>query len=276
MEIETPQQFVALVLAADRTDHDPVTREAGTVCKAIATVAGRSMVLRVLDALESSDAVGAIVLCGPPEPALAACPELHRRIDGERVSWIMNLDSPCKSAEAGLAKLGGGAPVLVTTADHALLSTEIVTQFAQESLLGSADATVALVEHDYISRAFPETHRTVIRMRDGRYCGCNLFTLLTERGRSLVSFWRQVEQSRKHPWKMVAGILGARAVLSYLFGALTLERALAQISKQLEMKLEAVVLPFAEAGIDVDTPSDRLLVERILEKRSDRCVLRPE
>ncbi|MEE4462085.1 MobA-like NTP transferase domain containing protein, partial [Azotobacter chroococcum] len=84
----------------------------------------------------------------------------------------------------------------------------------------------------------------------------------------LATFWRQVEQERKRPWRVIAGALGPLATLRYLLGRLTLEQALAQLSRKLGVKIGAVVLPFAEAAIDVDSRADLDLVERILAQRT--------
>ena len=55
-------KFVAIVLAGDRTDSDPVAAHSDVPCKAIASINGRPMTLRVLDALCESDVIKSIVL----------------------------------------------------------------------------------------------------------------------------------------------------------------------------------------------------------------------
>ena len=67
-------KFVAIVLAADRTANDPVANKSGMACKAFTPICGVPMIIRVLDALEESGVIERIVLCGPPESSLAACP----------------------------------------------------------------------------------------------------------------------------------------------------------------------------------------------------------
>ena len=52
--------------------------------------------------------------------------------------------------------------------------------------------------------------------------------------------------------------------MRYLLGRLTLDEALARLSRRLDVKIGAVVMPFAEAAIDVDSPADLALVERIV------------
>ena len=256
--------FTALVLAGDRTAADPVATVTGVPCKAFAPVGGRPVILRVLDALAASGMIKHTVICGPPAAALPACRELQQRIDTGQITWIANLESPGKSAEHCLSGLDENAPVLLTTADHALLTPEIVRDFLGGSVAAQADATLGLVEHGSVAAAFPGMRRTVTRLEDGNFCGCNLYALLTMRGRGLVTFWKRAEQSRKKPWKWIGQLLGPGAVLSYLFGRLSLERALNTVSDRTGIRVRPVLLSQARACIDVDTVADLRLVESIL------------
>jgi GTP:adenosylcobinamide-phosphate guanylyltransferase len=261
--------FAAIVLAGDRTAQDPVAREAGVACKAFAPVAGRPMLLRVLDALEACETVSTVVLCGPPRAALAQCPELQRRIEAGRVRWISNAASPSLSAAVGLETIAADMPVLLTTADHALLDPEIVSFFLRAAWKAQRDASVGLVRHEIVRRAFPDTRRTVMRFSDGEFCTCNLFAFTTRAGRSLVPFWRGVEQRRKRPWRVMAGILGPIATARFLLGMISRDRAMAAAGRRLGLNVGAVDLPFARAGIDVDTPADRRLAETILSAHAE-------
>ena len=259
-------RFSAVVLAADRTAHDPVASRAGTACKALAPIAGTPMIIRVLDALEASEMVGKIVVCGPPASMLPDCPELQRRIESGRVTWLPNLNSPSRSANSGLAQMDHDAPVLLTTADHALLTPAIIRYFLSESRTMDSDATVGVVKHADVAAAFPGTKRTAIRLRDGGVCGCNLYAFFNHRGRDLVTFWQRAEDLRKRPWRLIAQVLGPGAVLSYLLGVLTLDRALNAVSARVGVKVRTVTLPYPQAGVDVDKVEDMLLVESILAR----------
>lgn len=260
------QQFTAIVLAADRTAADPVRTATGAACKAFAPVHGRAMILRVLDALQASGMVGRILVCGPPESQVPLCPGLQQRIRDDRILWLEGRETPAASAEYCLGRIPENMPVLLTTADHALLTPEIVRCFLAESAGQDADATLGLVEYATIERAFPAARRTVTRLRDGGYCGCNLFALLTGKGRSLVTRWQQVERQRKHPWKWIAGLLGPVTVIAYLLGRLTLARGLAALSRKTGVRIRPVVLPFARAGVDVDKVEDLRLAETVLAR----------
>lgn len=251
---------VALVLAADRHSPDPVAVHTGVACKALAPVAGRPMILHVLDALQASAHVASVVLSGPPRPAIETCPELKARIDAGDVNWIANLDSPSLSAAAALEQIRPEAPVLLTTADHALLRADIVDFFLEHALARDADAAVGIVEGAHLRGLFPDSRRTFYRFSEGEYRSCNLFALLSAEGRRLAGEWRRVEMQRKHAARMLGGLLGYDAALLYLLGRLSLRDTLARLSVALRARIEAVKLPFAEAGIDVDTPADLAMV----------------
>lgn len=259
--------YDALVLAADRGPDDPVARAAGVPCKALAPVAGRAMVLRVLDALQASRSVRRVLLCGPPREILDNACELNSRLQPGQVDWIAPERGPSASAASGLAALGGERPVLLTTADHALLQPALVDRFVELLAGRSLDVAVGLVEYETVRRAWPDTRRTVTRLRGGGYCGTNLFAFPGPAGRRLVERWHRVEAQRKRPWRVIAGILGPLGVLAYLSGTLTLEQALARLSRRLDLRLGAVLLDDPEAAVDVDTAEDLRLAEVLLERR---------
>jgi len=261
-----PIKYAAVVLAADRTTSDPITQHTGAACKVFAKVGGEPMIMRVLDALVASDLVDRIILCGPPESRLDDCPPLKQRIESGEITWLPNRDSPSRSAEHGINHLPDDVPVLLTTADHALLSPQIVQYFLTESLKADTDATVGVVTDAQMMAAFPSIKRTVFRLQDGGYCGCNLFTFKTQ-GRKLVNFWRQVEDMRKKPWRLVAKLANPSLVLSFLFRRLSLKMALDALAEKSGVPVEAIVLPDARAGIDVDKVEDLLLAESVVNQK---------
>jgi hypothetical protein len=89
---------------------------------------------------------------------------------------------------------------------------------------------------------------------------------MTPHSRTIAAFWRKVESQRKRPWRIFA-TLGWWPVLKYLLGRLSLQEALARISGILEMKIGVVILPFADAAVDVDTENDWRLVQQILAEK---------
>lgn len=252
--------FTALVLAGDRRPGDPVAQAAGVSCKALVPVAGKPMVLRVLDALEASQEVGGRLLCGPPRSALAENARLHALIADGRVQWLAPGPTPSTSAWVALHRLPESVPVLLTTADHALLASRMVDYFCTQARASDCDVVAGLAPHRAVAAAFPDSRRTVIKLRDGGYCGCNLFAFLTPRGRIAAGFWRRIERERKKPLRLI-GAIGWIAVLRYLLGRLSLDEAVAMLSRRLGIRIGYVILPFPEAAVDVDTVADWRFVQ---------------
>jgi len=266
------QPFTTIILAADREVNDPVAQSAAVSCKALTPVAGRAMVLRVLDALAEAKEVGDRILAGPAMAAVEQNAELHSLVSAGQVQWVAPQATTSSSAFSALQSLPTGVPVLVTTADHALLSAAMVDHFCAEARNSGCDVLAGIARHDLVAAAFPEGRRTVTRLKDGGYCGCNLFAFLTPQARLAADFWRQVEKERKKPLRIIK-VMGTLAVLRYLLGQLTLEQALAGLSKRMKLQAGVVRMPFAEAAVDVDKVDDWLLVEAILARKNQGAAL---
>jgi CTP:molybdopterin cytidylyltransferase MocA len=257
--------FSAVVLAGDRGRNDPVALAAGVAAKCLTPIAGSPMVVRVVRALEQSGCVNGILLCGPAAATVEGSPELSRMVAGGEVRWTEPRTTPCTSAAAALATLPSDAPVLLTTGDHALLRPEMVRHFLAEAVARGGDVAVALAPADLVQGTYPRTRRTVLKFSDGRFCGCNLFAFLTPRGREMVKIWKQVEDDRKKPIRVIR-LVGWTAVARYALGMLSLTAAVRRISRQTGIAANVVSMPFAEAAIDVDSVEDLELVRSIVAR----------
>jgi CTP:molybdopterin cytidylyltransferase MocA len=263
---ETPAAFVAVVLAGDRRPDDPLVVASGQGCKALLPIAGRPMLLWVLDALAEAPSVAAVQLSGPPSASLAASLQLQALTASGAVGWHAPEDSPSLSARAAMRELPANRPVLLTTADHPLLRAAYVEHFCAAARASGADVAVGVAPYTAVRELFPEMRKTLLRFRDGDYCGCNLFAFLTERGRAIAGLWREVESARKTPWRVIS-LIGWGAVLRYRLGWLSLDDAMRLLSRRAGLEVIAVRLPFGEAAVDVDSPADHAQVELRLRGR---------
>ena len=264
---ELNQLFTAIILAGVRSTGDPVAEAAGVPCKALIPVGGRPMVLRVLDALRAAQQIGAIMLCGLSEKSIELQPELKTRIAEGSLKCLAGQSTPSLSTYHALKSAPDGLPVLVTTADHALLTSQIVDFFCGEARRMGCDLAVGLTPYKAVISAFPETKRTAMKFKDGAYCGCNLYGFLDPRSYRAAQFWRQVEQERKKPLRMMR-IMGWWTVARYLMGKISLDEGLKKISHKLEIRVRAVMLPFPQAAVDVDTTDDWHFVQSLVDKQA--------
>jgi GTP:adenosylcobinamide-phosphate guanylyltransferase len=265
-----PKPFSAIILAADREQGDAVAESVAASCKALVPVFGREMVLRVFDALAAAAETGDVFLVGPALASVEQNPELSGLVSSGRVRWFAPQATPSTSAFSVLQSLPEDVPALVTTADHALLTAEMIDYFCNEARASGCDVLAGVAEHELIREAVPGTRRTVTQFRNGGYCGCNLFAFLTPQSRKAAGFWRKVEKQRKKPLRIIK-VMGWMAVIRYLLGRLSLEQALNGLSQRMGLRVGVVRMPFAEAAIDVDKVEDLLLVESILAEKKKKA-----
>lgn len=262
------ETFRALVLAGSRGEGDPLARAQAVRHRALLEVAGEPMLLRVLRTLRSSPRVGRLVVSIDDPDAARALPEIAAWVASGELSLHRSLSSPSRSVLDVLDDAEAGEPLLVTTADHALLSLPILHAFLDDVARSQADLVVGLVARSVLEARFPGAPRTYLRFRDDAYSGANLFAFRTPEARRAALFWKRAEKLRKQPWRLV-GVFGPVALLLFALRRLDLAAALARASRAIGARVEAAPLPFAEAAVDVDKPEDLELVTRILAERRD-------
>ena len=258
-----------LLLAGARAGSDPLCESHGVASKALIPVCGTPMIDYVLEALVQS-AVGTapIWISGLPigaiikntKPSLAALlSNLHQASAG---------DSPA-AAVMHAASEGLTPPFLITTCDHPLLTAEIIDTFLEKANETQADIAVGLASRRVIEEAHPNVSRTYLKLAEGQYSGCNLFFVRSKLGLEGVKFWQSAEQDRKKPLKL-ARRFGIFTLLRMVIMPLGLEAAFAHASKKIGAHVAPVLLPFADASVDVDKESDLELVTRVLEARPNK------
>jgi len=251
--------WTALVLAGSRPGIDPFAASHGTDLKALIPVAGEAMVRRPVRTLLASDGIATVrVLTQQPERIGAALPA------DPRLSVVRSDQTIAATLAAVCADPGTQWPVLVTTADHALLDEAMVADFISRA--EGADLAIGLVEARPLLKRLPATRRTWIGFRGGRYSGANLFALGSPRAAKAIELWRGVEQNRKKGWILLAtfglpGLLGLMRLRS-------LHQTTASIGRRLGLDLRAVEMRNPLAAVDVDKPADHELVEAILAGRA--------
>lgn len=228
--------------------------------KCLLPVAGVPMLRRVAEALRASPDVRAIHVSIEDEALI----DQAMGGPGHGLRFISAGDSA--SASALIASAVTGMPLLITTADHALLTPEMVADFIAASDTAQADLTVGLARAETILEAFPDAKRTFLTFGRDRVSGCNLYGLKNLRARKALAFWRQAEAFRKSPFRLMRA-LGPLLVLFWALKLLNLARAFRLASRRLGITAVPVLMRQATAAVDVDKPADKELAERILSLR---------
>lgn len=252
--------LTALLLAGRRGGRDALARAAGYSHKALLPVAGVPLIARVLDSLRAAEEIGNIVVSIDGASVL-------RGVDvAAGLDVHASRASPAASVADYLRTRSDTGPILVTTADHVLLSPDVLAYFCGVARASAADVVVGVVTESVFRAQYPESRRTFVALKGERICGANLFLLRTSAAARAVRFWERAGQFRKRPWRL-ASLFGVGNLLRFACGRLDRQAAIDRVSHVIGARVEVVDLPFAAAAIDVDTPHDLATVERILTDR---------
>ena len=249
-------KYTAIVLAGSRPGPDPFAAQYSVATKALIPLAGEAMVRRPVRALLASGCIGkVIVLAQTPDfiaAALPADPRLRVAKSGATIaSTILAL---CESTDTQW-------PLLVTTADHALLDDATVDEFCAAAQ--GSDIAIGVVERGPLLKRLPQTKRTWLKFRGGAFTGANLFALSSPKVASAVEIWRSVEQDRKKASRIIS-LLGPVALVATALRMRSLDHVISKLGDRLGLTIRAVTLSNPLAGVDVDKPADHALAEAIL------------
>jgi GTP:adenosylcobinamide-phosphate guanylyltransferase len=252
----------ALVLAGSRPGGDPLARHAGVSHKALIEIGGRTMIERVVGALAAVPQVARIVIAIDRPEVLSSLSGLAAPACAKPVTTMPAAGTPSESVAAALARLG--TPLVVTTADHALLMPQWLRAFLA-ACPPDADVAAALARKDAVLACAPGTERTYLRFADGEFSGCNLFFFQHPAAERVVRLWRELEAHRKAPLRMMLR-LGVGTALRYRLGQLRLADAVARLEALSGARVRIVELADGRAAIDVDKPADLELVRALVAR----------
>lgn len=263
----TTNSFTAIILAGQRPGIDPLAAHFDQPFKALIDVAGQPMLAWVGSILAARPDAARIIILAQNADALLDHPATRWLRDEARVTVRDCGDSIVEAISDTLAAMPRAYPFLLTTADNVLLDSAMIDRF----LVGARDSdlAVALVERATLEAAYPGNRRTWLPFRGGAYSGANLFWLGSPEAIRGLAVWRRIEQQRKKA-RAVLGAFGYGLALMVALRLLTLDQAILRVGRRLGLKARAVLLPYAEACIDVDKPSDHAMVEEILRTRAER------
>lgn len=217
------------------------------------------MLMYVVRALNASPLIDNISVLAQNSVALAADPALAHL---PPVTFVDSGSGISSSIAAALPD--DDAPMLVTTADHVLLTPKMIADFLQG--VGDQDVAVAMVERATLRARYPQSRRTWLKFRAGQWSGANMFMLRGRRAMPLLEFWSGIERDRKKGLKIIAAF-GPLLLLGAVLRLLTIHQAIARAGRRFGVKVRVVAMPEGEACIDADKPADIQLIETILAAR---------
>ncbi len=252
--------ITAIVLAGSRPGKDMFADQHGTDLKALVPLAGKPLVRWPVEVLLDCTAIDRVrVLAQQPERIAAVLPADPRlTVESSGDSIAATLESLCFGPASDW-------PLLVTTADHALLDTAMIEEFCAGAV--GADLAIGVVERAALRRRLPQSERSWIAFRGGAYSGANLFMLGSRKVLAALEMWRSVEQDRKKVARLLWA-LGPMAFLGAMLRLRTLQSTLSSIGRRLNITVCAVNLSDPLASVDVDKQADLDLVDALVRERA--------
>lgn len=259
------QRFTAIVLAEPSPASKPLQESYGVINKCLIQLDGETMLARILSALKAAPSIASIIV---------VCNEQNldnRDLKTANASVTpASSEGPATSVAEAVTRLGLKAPLLITTGDHALLTTTIIETFIamatrQECKNGSG-IHIGVSAETTIKQDYPNIKRTWWRFADGGWSGCNLYAFTSHKALMTLPNFAKIYHYRKSPWKLI-GTFSLKLMFAYHTGMLSLDKIAARLTRRFGVNIHFIRLPFAEAAIDGDKVEDLVLMEQVLRQR---------
>ena len=244
------------VVLAGRENTGKLSGESSERYEANIEIAGKPMVMYILEALQAVSRVGSIYMIGPRD-GLA-------RYESARLRLIEPGDSLFDNVRIGLDRATTEF-VLVCASDIPLVTSQMIDGFLDQCLATGADFCYPVSEKTDCERAFPGVKRTYVTLREGTFTGGNIFFVRKSiAGRTWPMVEKMIEY-RKDPLKM-ASVLGLGLLVKLMLKTAGVEEIERRVGELLMINPKAILRASPEIGVDVDKPSDLELCRRILGK----------
>lgn len=217
--------------------------------KALIDMNGRTMLERVIDALQSAASVDNIVVVGlGGDLGMTFKRPVHHLPDqGGMISNVL----------AGINWLRAQNPdlgmIVLSSADVPLLTGEIVDQFVQACAPYDCAIYYNFVDKETMEKRFPHSNRTFVKLKDTQIAGGDILLAhasLADHNRAL---WDALTNARKHAWQL-ARIVGLRFLVKFLFRRVTLRDIEEAAARIIGRPAHIILSPYAELAMDVDKP----------------------
>ena len=262
-----PSALRMIVLAGQtRGKTDGLVRRFAQSHRSLIPIAGQPMIAHVLRVASDHPHVASLAICIERE-AFGSVWDVLTRLPGRgSVALVPAREELADSVRD--AATGWSGPLIVTTADHAMLSTDAID--AVVDALGRADVAVALAPRLNVEAVHSAAPRRFLSFRDGDYAACDLYGIAGPTALRAVEVFRGGSlDGASARIRRATGLIGLLLVRCRL---LTVLGATAMASRHLGLRLSAVVLSDGSQAIDVNDDRSYAVVRDLLDRRSASAV----
>ncbi|WP_420630689.1 nucleotidyltransferase family protein [Candidatus Leptofilum sp.] len=241
---------------------DPLYEMTQGKSKALLDMNGRTMLERVVDALQSSQSIGEVVVVGLGD-------DLGMTFQ-RPVNHTPDYGSMLKNALGGIAKMRELYPetnlVMVSSADIPTLTPEIVDDFIENCAPYDKGMVYNFVDKPTLEARFPNSNRTYVKLKDGLIAGGDLTLIQADLSDTNRDVWEALTNARKHAWQL-ARVVGFRFLFKFLLSQLSfadIEDAAFRITGR---PCRVMLNPHAEIAMDADKPAQVELLRADIKSR---------
>lgn len=257
----------ALILAASRRGaEDSVAKIQNLSHKCLVVIDGMVMLERVVREIKASDNIGRIFVSIESRDILESVPALKEMLENGDIHYLPSADNLYLSIKDAAAEIESPWPLIISTGDNALHTTEMVDHFCTEIFKAPIDTAVAMTPSSVILEAYPDGKRAFHELKGSGWSSCNLYAMMNEKALSSAKVFEGGGQFGKRPRRIMAAF-GLWFMILYKFKLATIDELAGLLSRRWKMSLKVVRMPFADAPIDVDNPGDFARTESILQAR---------
>ena len=261
------EPLTALVLAASRQGvEDSVAKLQNKSHKCLVTIDGIAMIERVVQTLIDSGCFGRILISIEGEHVLENLPAVMRWLREGIIEIVPSAGNLADSVVNISRMVEQPLPLVITTADNVLHTTELVRYFVTAFVRSNGDASVAVTPQETVMSEYPEGKFGFFQFSDGGYSFCNLFGVGTTAALETANIFRSGGQFRKHPWRILK-VFGVLPLVLLKLRWITLDSFARRITRKLGISVDIVRLPYAFAPIDVDNPTTYAFSEQLMKER---------
>ena len=260
----TSLSIVAIVTAGWTQDEaDPLVQYSHTQQKALIPIAGKPMIVHVVEALAASRHVKHIVV-------VALAPDVGVEFPVP-VEYLPDAGGLFANTEAGLEYARTHYPgldaVFLSSSDVPTITPQIVDGFIDECFSSDHDLYYPVVERKTMESRFPGSRRSYVHLREGDFAGGDIILIrpsLVVNNRELVD---KIAHARKSALRQ-ARMLGLWTFCKLLTHRLSFADAEKRVHQVLNIRGRVMSFPYAEAAMDVDKPVQLDIVRADVEARS--------
>lgn len=247
---------------------DPLAARFAESHRCLIPLAGRPLIAHVLQTAAQHPRVTSLAICVERE-AFDPIWDVLTRLPGRGSVALVEAQADI-AASVRAATQGWDGAVLVTTADHALLSPGAID--AMIAALESADVAFSLAPRAAVEATHPRAGRGFIALHDGDYAACDLYGMASPRFVGAVRIFGGTRAAGQDGARIRRAV-GVMGMVLVRLGMETLAGALARASRRLGMRVRAVILEDGTQAIDVDDDRTYAIVRDLLERREDAARL---